>query len=69
MKITNLIFDLSRQGQNLKMSLANFRVSSAFLQKSINSLPARECPLQITFAKKLDPDQARQNVGPDLDTN
>ena len=25
------------------------------------------CRLLITFANKLDPDQARQNVGPDLD--
>ena len=34
-----------------------------------NSLPARGtfgC-LLITFANRLDPDQARQNVGPDLD--
>ena len=29
------------------------------------------CHLQIhvTFVKNLDPDQARQNVGPDLDSN
>ena len=29
------------------------------------------CPLSllITFANSLDPDQARQNVGPDLDPN
>ena len=25
--------------------------------------------LQISFANSLDPDQARQNVGPDLDPN
>ena len=36
-----------------------------------NSLPARgdSCCLLITFANSLDPDQARQNVGPDLDPN
>ena len=27
------------------------------------------CCLLITFANSLDPDQARQNVGPDLDPN
>ena len=27
------------------------------------------CRLLITFASSLDPDQARQNVGPDLDPN
>ena len=27
------------------------------------------CRLLITFANSLDPDQARQNVGPDLDLN
>ena len=27
------------------------------------------CRLVITFANSLDPDQARQNVGPDLDPN
>ena len=34
----------------------------------IMSLPT-ECRLLITFANSLDPDQARQNVGPDLDPN
>ena len=27
------------------------------------------CRLLITFANSLDPDQAKQNVGPDLDPN
>ena len=27
------------------------------------------CHLLITFANSFDPDQARQNVGPDLDPN
>ena len=27
------------------------------------------CHLLITFANSLDPDQTRQNVGPDLDPN
>ena len=37
----------------------------------INSFPASGdfCSLLITFANSLDPDQARQNVGPDLDPN
>ena len=35
----------------------------------INSFPASGdfCRLLITFANSLDPDQARQNVGPELD--
>ena len=34
-------------------------------------LPASDnfCHLQINFANSLDPDLARQNVGPDLDPN
>ena len=35
---------------------------------TLNSLPTK-CRLLITFANSLDPDQARQNVGPDLDQN
>ena len=36
---------------------------------SFNSLPTYECRLLITFANSLGPDQARQNVGSDLDSN
>ena len=38
---------------------------------SFNSFPASGdfCRLLITFANSLDPDQARQNVGPDRDPN
>ena len=37
----------------------------------INSLPASDefCCLLIIFTNSLDPDQAWQNVGPDLDPN
>ena len=36
-----------------------------------NSLPTSGnfCCLLITFANSLDPNQARQNIGPDLDPN
>ena len=34
-----------------------------------NSLPTSVCFLLITFANSLEPDQARQNVEPDLDSN
>ena len=36
-----------------------------------NFLPTSDdiCCLLITFANSLDPDQAQQNVGPDLDPN
>ena len=39
--------------------------------KHFNSFPAGSdfCRLLITLANSLDPDQARQNVGPDLDPN
>ena len=52
--------------------------SQAFRQKVVstrcfvfNFLPARGdiCCLLLTFANSLDQDQARQNVGPDLDPN
>ena len=52
--------------------------SQGFSQKVVerscsvfNSLPACGyfCHLLMTFANSLDPDQARQNVGPDLDPN
>ena len=52
--------------------------SQGFSQKVVstscfvfNSLTARGdiCCLLITFANSLDPDQARQNVRPDLDPN
>ena len=33
------------------------------------SLFVYKCRLLITFANSLDPDQVRQNVGPDLDPN
>ena len=38
---------------------------------TLNSFPTSGyfCHLLITFANSLDPDQARQNVGPDLDPN
>ena len=37
----------------------------------LNSFPASGnfCHLLLTFASSLDPDQAQQNVGPDLDPN
>ena len=43
----------------------------ASLNFPTNSLPGRGefCHLLLIFANSLDPDQARQNVGPDLDPN
>ena len=51
------------QGFSHKVVSRSFSVS--------NSLPASDnfCHLLITFANSLDPVQARQNVGPDLDPN
>ena len=42
--------------------------NSISLQR-VNSLPTSVHGLLITFAKSLDPDQAQQNYGPDLDPN
>ena len=41
------------------------------LKMSLNSFPASGnfCRLLITFANSLNPDQAQQNIGPDLDPN
>ena len=46
-------------------------VQSSIKLFCINSLPTRGdlFHLLITFANSLDPDQARKNVGPDLDLN
>ena len=50
----------------MKLTLAKVLARSCF---ALNSLPARGdfCCLLITFANSLDPDQARQNAGHDLD--
>ena len=52
----------------MKLTLAKVVSTSCFV---VSSLPARGdfCCLLITFANSFDPDQARQNVGPDLDPN
>ena len=61
-----------------KLEPIEINFSQGFSQKEVstscfvfNSLPARGdfCCLLITFANSLDPDQARQNVGPDPDPN
>ena len=61
-----------------KMEPYEIDFSQGFSQKVVSrscsvfsSLPASGnfCHLLITFANNLDPDQARQNVWPDLDPN
>ena len=44
-------------------------IPSRAVPKTFNSFPisGHFCCLLITFANSLDPDQAQQNVGPDLD--
>ena len=37
-------------------------------QSYLLHVPYKWCCLLVTFANSLDPDQDRQNVGPDLDT-
>ena len=58
----------------MKLTLAKVLARKKYQARScsvLNSLPASDnfCHLLITFANSLDPDQARQNVGPDLDPN
>ena len=61
-----------------KLEPNEINFSQGFSQKVVstscfvfNLFPARGdfCCLLITFANSLDPDQARQNVGPNLDPN
>ena len=56
-----------------KLEPNEINLSQGFSQKVFinNSFPTSGdfCCLLITFANNLDPDQARQNVGPDLDPN
>ena len=61
-----------------KLELNEIDFSRGFSQKVesrscsvFNSVPnsGNFCHLLITFANNFDPDQARQNVGPDLDPN
>ena len=53
------------------IAVKNFRLFHWDLLLPFNSFPASGdlCRLLITFANSLDQDQARQNVGPDLDLN
>ena len=67
--VANTLANLKRLSK-MKLTFArNYVVSRSF--SVFNSLPASSdfCHLLITFAKSLEPDQARQNVGPDLDPN
>ena len=71
-----VVANILAKWKKLEPNEINF--SQGFSQKVVstscfvyNSLPARGdfCCLLITFANNLNPDQARQNVGPDLDPN
>ena len=71
-----LVANALAKWKKLEPNEINF--SQVFSQKVVsiscfvfNSLPARgdSCCLLITFANSLDPNQAQQNVGPDLDPN
>ena len=45
----------------------NFCIGHPFLRTNSFLASSDFCRLLITFANNLDPDQDRQNVGPDLD--
>ena len=72
----SVVANTSAKWEKLEPNEINF--SQSFSQKVVstsclvfNSLPARcdFCCQLIMFATSLDPDQAQQNVGPDLDPN
>ena len=52
-------------------SVENASSGSQFEGQPFNSFLTRDvtCLLMITYVNSLDPDQDRQNVGPDLDPN
>ena len=60
--------DLAKNLAYIKVSFLDF---FSVCISAVNSFPASGdfCRLLITFANSSDPDQARQNVGPDLDPN
>ena len=57
--------------QNYHQIILLQKSSVAYSEKCINSSPPSSdfCRLLISFVNSLDPDQALQNVGPDLDPN
>ena len=70
--VANTLANWEKLEQNEKIFSQDFSQkvvsTSCFV---LNSLPARGnfCWLLITFASSLDPDQPRQNAGPNLDPN
>ena len=52
----------------LKGSLFTGALATSMTDITLNSFPAN-CVSADTFANSLDPDKARQNVGPNLDPN
>ena len=66
--VANTLAKVEKSWSQMNLTLAKVVSTSCFV---FNSLLARAdfCCLLITFANSLDPDQAQQNVGPDLDPN
>ena len=57
--------------KSLFFLLVLFQTSDLSAANEFDSFPASGnfCRLLIIFSNSLDPDQARQNVGPDVDPN
>ena len=68
MNIKVAAFTVSKKSINTRTVSTKISRAGKYL---VNSLPARDklCRLLIIFVNSLDPDQARQNVGPDLNFN
>ena len=58
-----------QQVSSLRMSITNKGPFQSSIALTLSPLVAAFCRPLITFANSMDPDQARQNVGPDLDPN
>ena len=52
-------------------TLLDSHVAAHYYDQQLSNLPVSDifCCLLITFANSLDPDQARPNIGSDLDPN
>ena len=60
---------IAKFSMSLSQGFSQKVVSTSCFVFNFLSTRGDSCCLLITFAISLDPDQARQNVGPDLDPN
>ena len=66
MKCQNLF---SEKNKKNIINLLSAEIAQGVVKLSSFAASGDFCPLLITFAYSLDPDQARQDIGPDLEPN